>query len=283
VLVFAAAAALVDASLRFWRPARVAVPTNLLFLVVAWTPFFALPHVGPRTVTGLAALLGLFAMLDFSRAVGLPRHGRFFLPAFILTAACYPVAAFRQGVLLPGVPAVALLGLATASAVSKIPEAFLQKLALAWVAVLVYGYLNSHVVLFVHAAWPAFSGTTMLAVAILLANIATVASLATRRLVRGARIPLIVTPLAGFAGGKVIQALWPAVGLWRLGTVGVAVGCAVAIGLRAHVLILAEAKGGQPVETKDRQEGPRNGSMIFGFGLAVAVGYWVLTFQAPPA
>jgi len=219
-------------------------------------------------------LSGLLAMLDFSRAVGLSRHGRFFLPAFVLTAVSYPVAAFHHGALLPAVPALALLGLATTSALSRVPQAFLQKLALSWLAVLVYGYLHAHAVLFAHAAWATQSGTMMLAVVILLANCAHVALLAVRRVTASERLPLLVTPLAGFAGGKMMQVLWPAVGVWRLAVVGLAIGGAVAVGLRAHGLVAAEVHADL--------ERRRNGITVFEFAMAVAVGYWLLAFHVPP-
>ncbi|MES1207007.1 MAG: hypothetical protein ABUS79_13805 [Pseudomonadota bacterium] len=274
LLLLAGGVAVADAALRGWRPARKAIPSNLLFLSIAWLPFFALPHVGPRTVTGIAALLGLLAMLDFSRVVGLSRHGRFFVPAFTLTAACFPIAALHQGALLSAVPAVALLGLAAASAGWKAQDGFLQKLALSWLAVLVYGYLYAHAVLFAHATWPTLPGPTMLALVILLAKFANVAWLAVRRLTPRHRVHLVVTPLAGFAGGKIVGALWPAVGIAYLTALGSAIGLGLAVGLRAHTMIVADVTA--------EPERLRKGTMIFGFGLALAVGYWVLSFVTTP-
>jgi hypothetical protein len=180
VLILAAAVAALDASLRVWRPLRAKLPENLLFLCIAWVPFFMLPHVGPRVVLGIAAAIGLLAMLDFSRMVGLSTEGRFFLPALALTALCFPLAGVRHGAMLAAVPVLSLLAIAVAGAAAREHHAFLQKLCLAWLAVLAYGFLYAHAVLFVHGVWPTAPANQMLALMILVAKLGTVAWLARR-------------------------------------------------------------------------------------------------------
>jgi hypothetical protein len=270
----AAALAVLDAALRSWRPWRASVAGNLLFLGIAWIPFFAFPHMGARPVSALIALLALAAMVDFSRMVGLTLHGRFFLPAFVLSAACFPAAAWRGGGALGAMPVVALLVLTAAGAAGREPRAFLQKLCLAWLAVLVYGYVYAHAVLVVRTSWRAVAPTTMLALIILIAKFANVGWLIARRASGRERIQLVAAPVGGAVGGWAVGALWPALGFAQvhLPAVGLVIGLALGVGTRAHVLIVADVTG--------EPERQRKGTMLFGFGLALATGYALLALTA---
>ncbi len=270
LLVAAAILAVIDASLRVWRPARTAVATNLMFLAIAWVPFFVLPHVGIVIVAVWAVTVGGLSFVDYARMVGLSIHGRYVLPALALIVACFPLAAVGHGAMLAAVPVLAVLVFVTTGALGRAHETFLQKLCLAWLGVLVYGYLYAHAVLFVDAAWPASlpRGTTMLAIVILLAKFANVAWLAARRASGRTRIMLVAAPIGGAVGGALVPALWPALAIPALPAVGLAIGLALGAGCRAHTLIVADVTGAP--------EQQRKGTMLFGFCISLAVGYWAL-------
>jgi hypothetical protein len=279
VLVAAAVLAAIDASLRVWSPPREAVLTNVVFLAIAWVPFFVLPHVGTTIVALWAVGVALPSFIDYARMVGLSIHGRYVVPALVLVCACFPLAATYHAWALAAVPVLALLVFVTAGAAGRAHETFLQKLCLAWLAVLVYGYLYAHAVLFVHASWPLPSGvtlpgTTILAVVILLAKFANVAWLAARRASGLTRIMLVAAPAGGALGGALVPALWPALAIPALPAVSCAIGLGLGAGCRAHTLIVADVTG--------EPEQQRKGTMLFGFGVALAVGYWGLTLALGP-
>jgi hypothetical protein len=79
---------------------------------------------------------------------------------------------------------------------------------------------------------------------------------------------LFAAPAGGALGGVVVRALWPALTLPALPAVGLAIGLALGAGCRAHTLIVADVTG--------EPEQQRKGTMLFGFGIAMAVGYWAL-------
>jgi hypothetical protein len=270
VLIAAAILAVLDAAVRPWQPFPRSVPTNLFFLAIAWVPFFVLPHAGPSVVIAWAAAVGVLSFVDFARMVGLSIHGWFSAPALLLIGVCFPLAWVRDGAVLAAVPVIALLVFVTAGAAARATPAFLQKLCLAWLAVLVYGYLYSHAVLFVHSTWASLPGTTTLALVILIAKFANVAWLAARRASGRARIMLLVAPLGGAMAGVVIPPLWPdlAISAGALTAVGVVSGLGLAAGCRAHTLIVADVTGEPEVQ--------RKGTMLFGFGIALALAFWTL-------
>lgn len=274
VLIAAAILAVLDASVRPWQPFPRSVPTNLFYLAIAWVPFFVLPHVGPGVVIAWAAAVGVLSFVDFARMVGLSIHGWFSGPALLLIGVCFPLAAARQGGVLAAVPVIALLVFVTTGAAARAPKAFLQKLCLAWLAVLVYGYLYSHAVLFVNSTWATMPGTTTLALVILIAKFANVAWLAARRLSGLTRIMLIVAPVGGALGGALLPVLWPGLPIPALPLVfvGLVSGFGLAAGCRAHTLIVADVTG--------EPEQQRKGTMLFGFGIALAVAYWALALSA---
>lgn len=270
VLIAAAILAVFDAALRPWRPFPGSVPTNAFFLAIAWVPFFVLPHAGPGVVIAWAAAVGVLSFIDFARMVGLSIHGWFSGPALVLIGVCFPLAGAQQGGMLAAVPVIALLVFVTMGAATRAPQAFLQKLCLAWLAVIVYGYLYSHAVLFVHSTWAGLPGTTTLALVILIAKFANVAWLAARRASGRARIMLIIAPLGGAMAGIVIPPLWPAlpISAGALTAVGVVSGLGLAAGCRAHTLIVADVTGEPEIQ--------RKGTMLFGFGIALALAFWTL-------
>lgn len=276
LLVAAAVLAALDASLRVWTPARESIAPNLMFLAIAWVPVFVLPHVGTTIVAAWALTVGVLSFVDYARMVGLSIHGRYMLPALALIVGCFPLASARHGDMLAAIPVLAVLVFVTAGAAGRMHETFLQKLCLAWLAVLVYGYLYAHAVLVVHAAWPASAprGTTMLALVILLAKFANVAWLAARRASGRTRIMLFAAPVGGALGGVVVPALWPALAIAGLPAAGLVIGLGLGAGCRAHTLIVADVTGAP--------EQQRKGTMLFGFGIALAVGYWAFALALGP-
>jgi hypothetical protein len=273
ILVAATLVALLDASLRGWSRARETIATNIFYLAIAWVPFFTLPHASPWLVVLWAAVVGLLSSVDFARMVGLSVHGWFFVPALVLIGVCFPLAGAHQGGVLAAIPVIALLVFVTTGAATREPKAFLQKLCLAWLAVLVYGYLYSHAVLFVHATWSTLPGTTTLALVILIAKFANVAWLAARRLSGRTRIMLVAAPLGGALGGLVVTFLWRdlPITIFPLIAMGVFGGLGLSAGCRAHTHIVADVTG--------EPEQQRKGTMIFGFGVALAVCYWTLVLS----
>lgn len=272
LLVAAAVLAALDASLRPWS-GRASIFTNVLFLAIAWVPFFVLPHVGTAAVVVWAVGVALPSFVDYARMVGLSVHGRYVLPALALVCACFPLASVSDGSLLAAIPVLAVLVFVTSGAAGRGHDSFLQKLCLSWLAVLVYGYLYAHAVVVVHARWAgpsgeALPGTVVLALVILLAKFANVAWLAARRASGRTRIMLFAAPVGGALGGVLVPALWPAVAIARLPAVGLAIGLGLGAGCRAHTLIVADVTG--------EPEQQRKGTMLFGFGVALAVGYWTL-------
>jgi hypothetical protein len=274
LLAVAAALAIVDGGLRVWRPLRGNAAGNLLFLAIAWVPFFVLPHVRPHEVTALAALLGVLAMVDFSRMVGLSVHGRFFAPALVLTAASFPLGGLGHGAALSAIPVLALLVIAASGATGRESHGFLQKLCLAWLAVLAYGYLYAHAVLFMHGIWPSATGGSMLALIILVAKFGNVAWLAARRASGRTRIQLVASPLGGALGAWIVSTVWPALRIPYFPAVGLAIGLGLGAATRAHALIVADVTG--------EPERQRKGTMLFGFGLSLAIGYWLLALELRP-
>jgi hypothetical protein len=276
LLVAAVILAALDAWLRVWTPARTSIVTNVFFLAIAWVPIFVLPHVGTTIVALWVVGLTLPAFIDYARMVGLSSHGRYVLPAMALILGCVPLAAAHHGGLLGAVPVLAVLVFVTSGAAGRAHDSFLQKLCLAWLGVLVYGYLYAHAVLVAHAGWllpsgASLSGTTMLALVILLAKFANVAWLAARRVSGRTRIMLFAAPAGGALGGALVRALWPSLAIPGLPAVSLAIGLGLGAGCRAHTLIVADVTG--------EPEQQRKGTMLFGFGVALAVGYWALALS----
>jgi hypothetical protein len=276
ILITAAIVAALDTALRPWSPFRANVVSNLFFLAIAWVPFFTLPHASTTVVIVWAAVLGLLCFVDYARMVGLSTQAAFVVPGFVLIGAAFPLASVASGAALAAIPVVALVVFVTTGAATRAPHGFLQKLCLGWLGVLVYGYLYAHAVTFVHAAWPGVAGTTMLALVILLAKFANVAWLAARRASGRTRIMLFAAPIGGAVGGAIVPALWSGLGLATapLVAVGTVVGLGLGAGCRAHTLIVADVTG--------EPEQQRKGTMLFGFGIALALGYWAFALWLSP-
>jgi hypothetical protein len=264
---------LLDAAVRQWHPFRQRLGANLVYLAVAWVPFFALPLAGETTAMVLAAAAGLLALVDFSRMVGLTQHPRFFVPSLIMAALSFPLAAARLEAEFSALPVLALLAVVAVGVASKNAQAFLQKLCLAWLSVLVYGYLYAHAVLFVGRARLGLRGPALLALIILLAKCADIAWVAGRRTLQRERLQLLASPLGGLLGGVAVAALVPTLPPHLLAPLGLGIGVGLGFGSRAYHLIVADVTGEEARQLK--------GTMLFGFGLALAVGYWILALLAP--
>jgi hypothetical protein len=267
---------LLDAAVRVWRPLRARATSNLIYLTLAWGPFLVLPHIGPRAAMLLAATAGLASLVNFARMVGLTSYQRFFVPALLMAAACFPLAAARLDGPFSALPVIALLGVMAVGVASTGTEGFLQKLCLSWLSVLVYGYLYGHAVLLVDHAprWSlGLDGPSRLALVILLAKCADITWVVGRRLLKRERLQLLASPIGGLLGGLLVGALaaLPRVPLLLL---GLGVGVGLGFGSRAYNLIVADVTG--------QREHQLKGTMLFGFGLAVAIAYW-LAVLLPPA
>jgi hypothetical protein len=275
LLLLAGLLLLLDAAVRTWRPWRARVGANLVYLAVAWVPFFALPFASEQVAMIAAAAAGLLALFDFSRMVGLTQHPRFFIPCLIMAALSFPLAAARLEAEFSALPVLALLVVVAVGVASKNAQAFLQKLCLAWLSVLVYGYLYAHAVLFVGRARLGLPGPVLLALIILLAKCADIAWVLGRRTIQRERLQLLASPIGGLLGGIAVAALVPALPARLLWPLGLAIGVGLGFGSRAYSLIVADVTGEATRQLK--------GTMLFGFGLALAVGYWTLVLLAQRA
>jgi hypothetical protein len=275
LLIAAALLMVLDAALRQWRPWRSRAGHNLIYLGAAWLPFFALPHVRPLAAMVAAAVIALGCLIDFSRMVGLSVHKRFFVPALVMAAAGFPLAAAKLGGEFSALPVLALLALVGAAGASKNPQGFLQKLCLAWLSVLVYGYLYAHAVLLlgnpVSARW-GLGGPSLLAIVILLAKCADIAWVSGHRATGRERLQLLASPLGGLLGGLAVAALVPGLPGQLMAVLGLGVGIGIGFGSRAYNLIVADVTG--------EQERQRKGTMLFGFGLALALAHWIVVLLA---
>jgi hypothetical protein len=268
LLVLAAVLVAVDAGLRDWRPLRERAGHNLLYLALAWVPFFALPHLPPVGALVAAAVVALLSMVDFSRMVGLSRHPRFFVPALAMVAGSFFLAAVDFERAFSALPVLALLVIVAAGVASRTAEAFLQKLCLAWISVLVYGYLYAHAAPIAVAPRIGLSGPELIALIIFLAKGADLAWVASRRLFEADWLQVFTSPAGGVLAAAAASAIAPQLPARPLAVLGFAAGVGLGFGSRAYDLIVADVTGQGRRQLK--------GTMLFGFGLALAVGYWVM-------
>lgn len=270
-----------DAALRPWKPAEAAAKQNAVYLGVAWVPLFLVPFLPPLGVTLLASAVALFALYSFARMVGLTQHLRFFVPAFAATAAFFAVAHARWYGLFQAMPVFAVTLVVAAAGARKDAKHFLQLLCLAWVGLLVYGYLFGHAVLL--ADLHRFQGgRNLLAMTILFAKFGDVGWVALKRVAPGRDwLQLVATPLGALLGG----ALGALLG-WRWAEIylpmSLLAGLGLAFGARAHDLLVADVAdvAGARASESSLLGRPLKGTMLFGFAFAVALAWHWLRYKS---
>jgi hypothetical protein len=257
---------LLDVAVRPWSRARAG--GNALYLALAYVPMLLLPHLGPWGVTGLVGGLALFSQWNYARMVGLTGELRFFVASMLGTAAFYVVARVHWYGLFQAMPAFAVCAVAAAGALRHEPQAFLQRLCLAWLGLLVYGYLGAHAALFPDLSTHplALSGGLWVALVLFMAKCADLPWALARRLApKRPWLQLVLSPLGGAAGGIVAALILPADHL-QFTLLGGLIGAGLGFGSRAFALIATDVLG----EAPDR---PLKGTALFGVAFALALAY----------
>lgn len=259
---------LLDVAVRPWRPAREHAVGNAVYLLLAYVPMVVLPYLGAWGVTAVVGAIALLSHLNYSRMVGLTGEPRFFLSSLLATAAFFVVARVHWYGLFQAMPAFAICAVLAAGVVRHDPQAFLQRLCLSWVGMLVYGYLAAHAALFPDLATHplALSGGLWVSVVLFMAKAADLPwALARRLTATNAAIQLVVSPLGGLAGGAV-AALILGGDRVQFAVLGLLVGAGLGVASRAFAMIATDVLG----EAPDR---PLKGSALFGIAFALAIAY----------
>jgi predicted CDP-diglyceride synthetase/phosphatidate cytidylyltransferase len=273
-LAFALFAA--DAAVRPWRSRDHGARQTAFYLALTYAAI-ALAALAPAPlVTVAAALTGLAGFTSYARMVGLTQAPRFFVVGGVATLAFYVGAGVHWYGLFQAMPVYAISLVAAAGAVGNDPKAFLQKMCLAWLGLLVFGYLLAHAALFLdtdfHTDLP---GGAWLAIALGLAKAGDVARLAALRLAprSGERgLPWAASPFGGAVAGLCAHAVVPAAMTAPvLAACGAIAGLGVAVAARAYRHILADVVG-------DAGDRPLKGAMVFTTAFAIALAYHFLRY-----
>lgn len=266
LLVCAAALLALDATLRSWRPWRTHALPALAYLLLAWAPLSLLPWLGVPGAALLAGAVAVGGLLSFARMVGLTVHGRFFVPALLALPVLHALALRGKPALVGALPLMAVCAVLVPAVAREEPRAFLQKLCLAWVAVLVYGYLWSHAALLAADT----GGTEVLVRVVLAAKAADVAWVAARRLGAAGPVHLPVATGAALLGMLLLEAVAPTgLALWQAALWGAAVGLGLAAGALAHALVVEDV-------CATREAHALKSSMLFGFAFSLALSFHLL-------
>lgn len=268
VLIAIAVLFVIDAALRDWRPLRTKGARSAVYLAMPYIPMFVIPHLSKLQVTVVAAVFALGALYSYARMVGLTSYPRFFIPTVFAAAAFYVVAPVGWYALFQAMPAFAVFLVLGAAAVRSGTEAFLQKMCLSWLALLVYGYLWAHGAVFVETDLHALPvGANWIAWALFAAKVGDVAWVAAKKVWDMETAQPFVTIAGGAIGGAVlgllIQDVLP---LPKFILFGAIVGAGLGTGSRAFNLIVADVVGPQV-------ERPLKGTMMFGFAFSLALAY----------
>lgn len=270
-LVVAAVVLACDAALRPWgkRAAHSAV-----YLLLAYGPLLVVPSLGKRSIAALAAVIALVALWSFGRMVGLTQDLRFFVPTLLVAAAFHLVALFGWYGLFQAMPVFAIFSIIGAATMKGDPRAFLQKMCLSWLSLLVWGYLWGHAAVYVRTDFGRLGdGGFWIATTILLAKCGDVAWVATHRLKRHRETWQPVVPALGSTiGAAILFASAPS--LLTLGqhiALGAFVGAGLGFASRAYNLIVDDVLG-------ERGPAPLKGTMMFGFAFSLALAYHWLRY-----
>jgi hypothetical protein len=267
-----------DVAVRPWTRGGRGARQTAFVLGLAYAAI-ALAALAPaRVVVAAAAVTGVAALTSYARMVGLTQAPRFFGVACVATLAFYVGATVHWYALFQAMPVYAISLVAAAGATGGDARAFLQKMCLAWVGLLVFGYLLAHAALFLDTDFHgALGGGAWLAITLGLAKASDVARLAVERVAPRSRergLPWLACPFGGAAGGLCVHAAFPtAMTASALGTCGAIAGLGVGAAARAYGHILADVVG----EPGDR---PLKGAMVFSTAFAVALAYHFLRYAS---
>jgi predicted CDP-diglyceride synthetase/phosphatidate cytidylyltransferase len=260
------------------RPAKGEAALVLAYLALPYGAIVALPYLPPWAAVLFAAVVGLGAHLSFSRMVGLTPQYAFYAASAACTVAFYAVAPLDWYGLFQALPAFGIFAVVFVGVLRGEPRALLQSVCLAWVGLLVYGYLLGHAAVLAEQPFARFavSGPRWLAALVFAAKGGDTAWALARR-VRSSTAPLqgttqVLTSAAGStAAGVALAALgWPLTHV-QGAVLGGIMGVALAMGSRAFDLIVADVTG----QASDR---PLKGTMMFGFSFSLALAYHYLRY-----
>ena len=122
---------------------------STLALALAYGPILLVPALSPLARDrSLAAALGTGGLFSFARMVGLTGHPRFFALTLLSSLSFFVAARVHWYGLFQAMPVFAMFLVAGAGTIRGAAPAFLQKMCLSWVGLIVYGYLFAHAALF---------------------------------------------------------------------------------------------------------------------------------------
>jgi hypothetical protein len=274
-----AALFVLDAALSRWTPASPYARRSALALAIAYPPIVLLPLLSPLAVTFIAAGAGMLGLVSFARMVGLADHARSFWLTVLCALSFFVAASVHWYGLFQAMPVFAMLFVAMAGSVRADPRAFLQRLCLSWLGLLVYGYLFAHATIFTDAAVTPLGllppAAHWLAVILLCAKLADVGWEAARRLgAKAEDLQIVVSAVAGALGGAAVHAAMPAaLTAQRFAVLGLVVGLGIGAASRAYKLIVTDVLGEDPAR-------PMKGTMLFAFAFALALGYHYIRYVA---
>jgi predicted CDP-diglyceride synthetase/phosphatidate cytidylyltransferase len=274
-----------DAALSRWRPTPAGAAgqprdhhalRSALALVIAYLPILVLPALSPLGVTLLAATVGMAGLWSFSRLVGLTGHPRFFGLTLLCALSFFVAARIHWHGLFRAMPVYAMFLVAGAGTVRGEAPAFLQKMCLSWVGLVVYGYLFAHAAVFTDTKLGDLPPAQQwIAIVLVCAKAGDVAWEAGQR--AGARakdLQIPITAAGGALGGAAVHLAVPeALTAPQLALMGAIVGMALGAASRTYKLIVADVVGEDPTR-------PMKGTMLFGFAFALALAYHYVSYLA---
>ncbi len=275
--VIAVLAVLSALSLRWSRDA---VAPNLAYLALPYLPTLAMPWLPPAGRALLLGGLALGAAWNFGRMTGMSTQPRFQLPALVAVAATFVAAHLGSERVFSLTPVAGLVAIAALTAVERSWEGYLQKLALAWVTLLVYGWMFAHTVLLARAALPGMVVPEALMATIVLAMGGAVAWSV------GERVWMALSarggagePAPGWlhlacttAGGALVGFALPFVDAPHLVATGAGVGVALGAAGRAYIYVVRDVSS-VPLDATGEaaQERKMKGAVLFGFAFSCAM------------
>jgi hypothetical protein len=265
-----------DAALSRWRPAQPHARRSAAALVLAYAPMLALPALSALAITVMAATLGVVSLVSFARMVGLTRHPRAFGLTVVSSLSFYVAARAHWYGLFQAMPVFAMFLVAGAGTVRAEPGAFLQKMCLSWLGLIVYGYLLAHAALFTDTDLGRLPPAAVwLSVILFCAKASDVVWEASRRLgVKSEDAQIVVCSAGGALGGAAAHLALPgALTPPQMALLGGIVGLGVGAASRTYKLIVTDVLGEDPAR-------PMKGTMLFGFAFALALAYHYVRYLA---
>lgn len=265
-----------DASLSRWRPARPQGTRSAVAIALAYLPLVALPRLSPLAITLLAAGIGTAGLLSFARMVGLTQHPRFFGLTLLSSLSFFVAARVHWYGLFQAMPVFAMFLVAGAGTLRGDPRAFLQKVCLSWLGLIVYGYLFAHAALFTDTDLGKLPPAPVwICVILFCCKAADVLWEAAQRLgVKQADWQVAVCPLGGALGGAAVYLVLPdAFTLQQMALLGLVIGLGLGAASRTYKMIVTDVLGEDPAR-------PMKGTMLFGFAFALALAYHYVRYLA---